>query len=171
MMTNINNLNTYRNTLNSQLTFGQSGFTMGNNDQSSIVLHGLNRDHSTIASEGLQNFSPVVIWQDQQNSRVKYTTSGNIDTTSCGSATLNAPCTNSPENTLMRQMKLQATPNTRLYGAVYQPRGAWLDLQGGGTITAPLRIVTGAVNLGGNPNLTLTSTADPIVRRTVAMVE
>lgn len=171
MMTNIDNLNTYRNTLNSQLTFGQSGFTMGNNAQSSIILHGLNRDHSTIASEGLQNFAPVVIWQDQQNSRVKYTTSGNIDTTTCGSATLNAPCTNSPENTLMRQMKLQATPNTRLYGAVYQPRGAWLDLQGGGTITAPLRIVTGAVNLGGNPNLTLTSTADPIVRRTVAMVE
>ena len=150
------------------LQFGVSGIKTGNNDNSQVNLHGLNKDSAQVQAEGLKPFAPVVFWQDQRNSRVKYTTDGHIDT-SCGS--MDNPCVNDPANSLSREMFLNATPNVHLYGAAYQPRGAWLMMQAGGNYTGPLQVVTGAVKLQGSPPLTLTQTSNPITIRTVALVE
>lgn len=150
------------------LTFGVAGIKTGNNDNSQITLHGLNDQHPNVDAEGLDPFSPTVFWQDQRNSRVKYLADGNLDV-SCGSRT--NPCTNSPENDLSREMFLRATPNVTIYGAAYQPRGAWLNLQAGGNYTGPLQIVTGAVRLQGSPPLNLSSISNPITRRVAALVE
>jgi hypothetical protein len=68
-------------------------------------------------------------------------------------------------------MHLQATPKTHLSGAIYQPRGAWLTLQGGGTITAPLQVVTGAVDVQGGPDLMLLGVPVPLKRKVAALVE
>jgi len=47
----------------------------------------------------LKTFAPAVFWQDQRNSRVKYTSNGNIDITSCGGThTIDAPCTDTLAN-------------------------------------------------------------------------
>jgi hypothetical protein len=162
--------------IQSSLRFGRSGFTMGQNPQSTIALHGLNpNDTSYIQGSNLEPFAPVVAWHDQRNSVVQYDSTGNIATTcsggytSSGTPTIDSPCSKPPTGS--EQMNLQATPSSRLYGTIYMPRGSFLDLQGGGVIDAPLRIITGAVNLGGTPDLTLTSTSDPVRRRIVALVE
>src|SRR5262249_15579130 len=110
----------------------------GNNVDIEINLHGLNVDSTNVTTD-LKPFAPAVFWQDQRNSRVKYTSSGSIDTTSCGSGhTIDNPCLNSAmASSNTPQMKLQAHPNNELYGLVYQPRGAWQILQGNGNIYSP----------------------------------
>jgi hypothetical protein len=80
------------------LSYGTSGIFMPdpNNNLSStttIVLHGLSPNNG-IPPE-LATFGSVVFWQDQGNLLVKYTSSGFVDTTSCGAGfTLDNPCPN-----------------------------------------------------------------------------
>ncbi|MCC6863176.1 MAG: hypothetical protein IT158_31660 [Bryobacterales bacterium] len=152
--------------IKSTLRFGQSGFTMGNNAASRINLHGLDRDAANLPAN-LIPFAPTALWQDQRNSVVQYDANGNINT-SCG-GDLDHPCSNAPTGSEI--MHLQATPDSVVHGLIYQPRGAYLDLQGGGVINAPLKIITGSLNMGGTPQVTLTSTENPVVRRVVALVE
>lgn len=154
--------------IRNDLTFGVAGVKMGNNDNSRITLHGLNKSQ---VAENLEPFAPTLLWQDQRNSRVKYTAEGQIDITSCTGATIDSPCTNNPAVDPNREMSLTATPNVRLYGAAYQPRGAWLSLQAGGNYSGPLQVITGAVRLQGSPPLTLTGVSNPITRRVCALVE
>ncbi len=153
--------------IRSQLQYGVAGFTMGQSAQSSINLHGLNDRHPLIHDTPLERFSPVVIWQDQANSAVKYLPDGKVDA-SCGD--LDNPCSNPPLGSLSRAMNLQATPGTHLYGTVYQPRGAWVNLQGGGGYAGPLQLVSGALNLQGGPDVTLTSLPNPMTTLVVALV-
>ncbi|MBI4908520.1 MAG: hypothetical protein HY820_33180 [Acidobacteria bacterium] len=150
------------------LQFGKSGIMSGNNDNSQVTLHGLNDQHGDVIAADLDVFSPTIFWQDQRNSRVKYLPNGQIDI-SCGN--MDNPCTNSPEEADSREMFLRATPNVLIYGAAYQPRGAWLNLVAGGNYTGPLQIVTGAVRLQGSPPLNLSSVSNPITRRIAALVE
>jgi len=156
-----------------QFLWGSAGFTMGNNDASSINLHGVNDQNPLIQGTPLAAFSPVIAWQDQGNSSVQYTSNGYIKYTDCGGpggGGLDSPCLNLPQNSMSRAMNLQATPNTHLFGAVYQPRGAWVNLQGGGGYAGPLQLISGAINLQGGPNVTLLSPPNPLTTKVVALV-
>jgi len=159
------------NAIKGQLQHGTAGFQAGNNPASQINLHGLNADNGSLPEE-LKPFAPAVLWQDQANSRVKYTASGDIDLNSCGSGhAIDNPCTNTLANNQSPTLYLQATPHAHLYGLVYQPRGAWTTLQGGGGYSGPMQLVSGAINLQGGPDLTLLGISNPLKRRSVALVE
>jgi len=164
----------------SNFTYGQAGFSFksGNNNNSAVTLHGLN-DASTTFPSALQGYAPYLLWQDRGDSHIAYDAQGNIVTSGFGCVTeapgvasIDNPCVNSrvPAGSNTPQMNLWATPNTRLFGAVYQPRGAWVNFQGGGNI-GPLQIVTGAFTLGGTPTVPLMGVNNPIRVPTAALIE
>jgi hypothetical protein len=68
-------------------------------------------------------------------------------------------------------MYLQATPHTNMSGAIYQPRGAWLHMQGGGNISGKLQIITGALNNGGGGTVVLQGISNPITVLATALIE
>ena len=142
----------------------------GNNVDIEINLHGLN---ITRVTDDLKPFAPAVFWQDQRNSRVKYTSDGHIDNTSCGTGhTIDNPCTNSSMASSSKPgMTLQAHPNMTLYGLVYQPRGAWVTLQGNGNIAAPTMFITGALSMQGGADLMSINPRDSLHKRQVLLIE
>jgi hypothetical protein len=54
---------------------------------------------------------------------------------------------------------------------VYQPRGAWTQIQAAPGYTGPLRIITGAMDIQGSGNLTLTSPTFPVTNLVASLVE
>jgi Flp pilus assembly protein TadG len=155
----------------SLFSYGTAGFKMGNNSNSSINLHGLNQNSPNLPSE-LQTFAPLMMWQDQGNSHIKYTASGNIDI-SCAGSTIDSPCTSSKVSATATspEMDISSAPNIQLYGAVYQPRGAWTLLQGSGTSNVPVQLVTGALSAQGSGSVLLQGLANPVTTLTAALVE
>jgi hypothetical protein len=151
--------------------YGITGIKTGNNSNSTINLHGLNQNSPNLPSE-LQTFAPLMMWQDQGNSHVKYNANGDIDT-SCAGSTIEIPCTNSKVSAMATspEMDISSAPNVQLYGAVYQPRGAWTVLQGSGTSNIPVQIVTGAMKVQGTGSVLLQGLANPITSLAAALVE
>jgi hypothetical protein len=150
------------------LGFSSVDFQMGNDTQGAVNLHGLNNSSSALPAN-LKQFAPVVFWQDQRNSLVKYKSDGNIDYTSCGAGhSIDNPCTNS--YTVDPNLTIQASPNFHMYGVIYQPRGGYLSLQGSGNNNNPLMLVTGSLNFGGTPT-TLQPLPTPLGIRRVSLVE
>jgi hypothetical protein len=144
---------------------GTTGFQVGNNASPTINLHGLNRDQ---VPGHLKDFAPVVIWQDQANSVVKYDANGEIDT-SCGNPD---GCTNATlANNKSPEMVLQASPNLHLFGTVYQPRGSWTTIIGGGDYNVPIQLTTGALRVQGNASFSMIQPSRKITRRRVVLVE
>ena len=160
----------------SSLQFGKASLKSGNNDASRIQLYGLNPGLDESVAPGanpftgttLKDFAPAVIWQDQKNSTVRYDNSGNVDT-SCGD--LDNPCTNSLTNPSSPQLEIWASQYAKYGGYIYQPRGAWTVVQATDDYLGALQIVSGAVELQGSSNLTLTSPSVPITRWACALVE
>jgi hypothetical protein len=158
------------NSVKGSLGFGSTELQAGN---SQIVnLHGLNRDHGALPVD-LKTFAPVAIWQDQRNSRIAYDSQGNVDISSCGGGhTIDNPCLNaSMAYSVTPELKLQAHPNTSIYGVIYQPRGAWLDMQGNGSIVSSTVIITGSMILQGGCDVGSLDASDSLKRRVVALVE
>lgn len=153
----------------SLFSYGSGGFK--SQGDPNFNLHGLNGTNPSLPSE-LQEFAPVVMWQDQGNTHVKYTADGNIDT-SCPGATLDSPCTNANVSTSATspELDLAASTNARLYGAVYQPRGAWTVITGAGSNQGPLQVVTGALSLQGSGTVLLQGLSNPLTTLTAALVE
>jgi hypothetical protein len=162
------------------LHFAKSSVQAGNNADSKVVLYGLNERSPDLPIE-LKPFSlspvrgqgaGVVIWQDQRNSYVKYTSDGQVDT-SCSSGNLSSPCYNSspapPSDS--PQFEIWATPFARYEGVVYQPRGAWAVLQASGNYEGAMRIVSGALKTQGTGVLNLAGESPPIVNFVTALVE
>jgi len=154
-----------------QLLFSRSSIKSGNNAESRVELYGLNKDLLPVNETVLkEKFNSIVVWQDQRNSYVKYTSpEGEVDL-SCGG--LNKPCAGDvrpPSDS--PQLELWATPNSHFEGTIYQPRGAWTVLQAAGDYIGPLRIITGAMELQGSGRLTLTGDAPPIIRYAAALIE
>jgi len=160
------------------LYFAKSSIKAGNNLSSRVELWGLNDTSPTLPAE-LEPFalSPVygrgaglMIWQDQRNSYVKYTSDGQVDT-SCGD--LSDPCYNSspapPGDS--PQLEIWATPYAKYEGVVYQPRGAWTVLQAAGDYQGAMRIVTGALKTQGSGVLNMAGEAPPIINYMTALVE
>lgn len=161
--------------------YGGVEVQMGTTSASQFNLHGLNVNSPDLPSE-LAGFAPTVLWQDQQNSPVKYDNSGNIvDDVSCGGGgTLATPCINgNPEVTTTASgsgvpttlWQLQAAPGLHLYGVIYQPRGSTLDMQGTGGVTTPMVIITGTLRMGGSPTVLQPLTNSPLLVRMAALVE
>jgi hypothetical protein len=155
----------------SLFSYGTAGFKMGKNSNSSINLHGLNQNSPNLPPE-LQTFAPLMMWQDQGNSHIKYTANGNIDL-SCPGSTIDSPCTSSKVSATATspEMDISSAPNIQLYGAVYQPRGAWTLLQGSGTSNVPVQLVTGALSAQGSGSVLLQGLANPVTTLTAALVE
>jgi hypothetical protein len=159
--------------------FGGAGFTGGNDVSKNIFsLTGLNPT-ATLPSE-LQNYAPFLLWQDRANSTIAYTVGNGIpdSATNCPPGTTpqtgnggGLGCMQTPPFPTAPEMSLQATPSTTLAGAVYQPRGAWITMQGGGSISGALQIVTGALNDGGSGTVILTGVSNPITVLATALIE
>jgi hypothetical protein len=58
-----------------------------------------------------------------------------------------------------------------MQGAIYQPRGAWLNIQGGGNIAGQLQIITGALNVEGGGSVVLGDIATPITILATVLIE
>ena len=150
---------------------GTVNFHSGNN-ATTINLHALNPQHSLIRGTSLETFGPSLLWQDQANSSVKYDANGRVDYTSCGSGhSLDIPCTNTLSKNSSPELDIQASPNIHLYGYLYQPRGAWTTLQGGGGYTGALKLITGALNVQGNANVDMLGLSSPITVTVVSLIE
>ena len=151
------------------LTFAASSVKGGNNEDTSTTLWGLNR-RSPNLPDALQPFTPVVIWQDQRNSYVKYSADGTVS--QCPD--LAHPCLNTDYpgiTSTSPQFDLMATPFTALNGAIYQPRGAWSVVQASGTMQGAMQIVSGAIRFRGTGDITMLGVTDPTVVYVVALVE
>jgi Flp pilus assembly protein TadG len=159
------------------LQFGTSGFKTGANKQVNINLHGLNETGPHLPDDLKSYFKPdptdisqpVLIWQDQRNSVVKYYSSGTklmdcITDYATG-------CTNVLANKASPELDVAATAAVHLYGAIYQPRGSWTFLSGSESYSGPLRIITGAIRLNGNADLDLITLGTPMTVRSIAMIE
>jgi hypothetical protein len=149
----------------SQLKQGNAGFQSGNNAQVSMTLHGLNRNSPNLPAD-LRKFSEILMWQDQTNSVVRYTENGYY--MDCGGYICpnNALASNkSPE------LFLQGSPNSRMFGTIYQPRGAWTSVQGGGTYKVPVQLIAGALKVQGSAAFSMEKTPIPVRTRMVALVE
>lgn len=149
-----------------QLGHGPAGFQAGNSAQVAINLHGLNKNSTTVP-DYLDAFAPVLLWQDQRNSVVKYDANGNLDT-SCG---IPDGCPNTLANPGSPELVLQGSAEVHFYGAIYQPRGAWTTISGAGDYQVPVQVVAGALKVQGNANFSMVQPTTPISRRTVALVQ
>jgi len=160
--------------ISSTLVYGSVSVQMGNTSASQFNLHGLNAANGSLP-DNLKPFAPTVLWQDQGNSPVKYDSNGNIDL-SCG-GTLDSPCANTNSEVTTKgknpsvDMALQATPGLHLYGVLYQPRGGALTMQGSGSVTTPLVIISGSLTMGGSPTVLQPLTNGGPIRRMAALVE
>jgi Flp pilus assembly protein TadG len=143
--------------LEDSLQYGTASLQSGNND-TYINLHGLNPDHATIQGEpSLSTFAPTLIWWDQNNSSVFHDSNGNVV---CSDAAQNNCDTNTVQNGRLDDVKspelqFQASPAVNLYGVVYQPRGAWTTMVGGGGYSGPVQLITGALQVKASSNVNL----------------
>jgi len=158
------------------LTFGSVSLLTGA-DKASAAVTGLiaknlpqNSSDPTISlANTLGPFDGVVIWQDQANSTIKYTSLGNVDT-SC-SVGIDNPCTKSLPISGSEGITLQASSGTGIQGIVYQPRGGFIQTQSGGTIAGPIQIITGAISLQGGGTINTTLPPTSAQRRVALLVE
>lgn len=131
------------------MQFGGVTFASGNNG-TAVNLHGLNTNPSTGSSppSALNQFNDVLFYQDKNN--IFGATSSNSS----------AP-----------QLTIPASPTVHLYGVVYQPKGAWTLINGGGNYSGPLQLITGALELQGGANIDLTAPSTPLKVTKVALIE
>jgi Flp pilus assembly protein TadG len=150
------------------LAQGNVQIKSGNSGQWGVDLHGLNPGDAAVPGE-LKAFAPILLWQDQANTTIKYNPDGTIDTT-CGN--LDSPCLNTNlKNTSSTWWAIDARPNVQLWGALYQPRGAGMFFQGNGTLTSSVQIVTGYISMQGGPNIVLQKVPNGLRRRVATLVE
>jgi hypothetical protein len=135
---------------------------------------------SSALPQNLVPFGGLVMWQDQANSGVVYTTpantptnlpgSGYIDIFNCGSRTMANPCTKTLQNPNSPGINVQTQYALGFNGTIYQPRGAWINV-GPGTLGGAMQVITGSV--AGNPGsaVSLQPPTVPLRRRVVALIE
>ena len=149
----------------SELKQGNAGFQTGNNANVVTQLHGLNGDSPTLPSE-LKKFPNVLAWQDQANSIVKYDQTGNY--VNCGSYI----CPNSTlASNKSPELFLQGSPNASMFGIIYQPRGSWTTVQGGGMYKVPVQLIAGSLKVQGSASFQMEKIPVPVTVRTVSLVE
>jgi hypothetical protein len=156
------------------LTYGQAGvYVNSGSGFTGINLHGLNISNSNLPTN-LEPFAPVIMWQDQANSHIAYTSTGFVETgtttPSCAGGTLDLPCTNSAVSGTSLSPQLNLTLGlgfsgvaSNYSGTIYQPRGAWTNIlmnpDSASFLTpdpVPLQIISGATILQPAPISILT---------------
>ncbi len=171
--------------IQNQLGFAPASMLAGNTANSLINLHGLRDKPGTGLPTPLKPFDPFLTWQDQRNSTVGYVTTfnqsdplipagtplGSIDYYTCGAGhTINNPCTNTANQTT-DGISIQAGSNLKLWGAMYQPRGAWMNIQASNDFSGPIQVVTGALKIQGSSLIRLRGLDTPITQKTASLVE
>jgi len=127
-----------------------------------ITLHGLNSSNSAVPAN-LRPFAPVLFWQDQHNTTLKYTPQGNIDL-SCGGICNNILSVPGSQEMVLQASQVGGQAGTNLYGTIYGPRGAYLTVLGvlpGDTVAGPLQIISGALQMTLNSSLKLKELQNP----------
>ena len=116
---------------------------------------------SSALPAGLLPFGGIVMWQDQANSGIVYTTpantpsylpgSGNggyVDVFNCSPHSMANPCTKNLQNSNSPGINVLTQYALGFNGTIYQPRGAWINV-GPGTLGGPMQVITGSV--AGSP--------------------
>jgi Putative Flp pilus-assembly TadE/G-like len=159
---------------------GSTNIQAGNSSSTSFDVHGLNPDNPVVKGldpdgNGAWSWGPLAFWQDQRNSTVRYTRSGDI---ACGDNYVSGcgktlPSDGVDANKRSPEFVFQGSSTGSLYGVIYQPRGAWMRLQGGNSATSLgwVRMITGALQFGGSSKLSIGTPTQPILQRIVALVE
>lgn len=154
------------------LSFGKTLLQTGTGGY--INIHALNPDRGVSLNSSmskdpdeLDNYRRLVIWQDRDNSVVDYNFDGTINS-SCGS--IDSPCTTGV-NGSATNVHIQASPSAHFYGVMYQPRGAFTSMGGGGKYVGPLQVVTGAFVVQGGAKVDMLDHPHPITKRIVALVQ
>jgi Flp pilus assembly protein TadG len=143
---------------------GLTGFT--------VTLHGLNGSNSSVPSD-LQDFSPVLFWQDQANTTLSYNSDGSLNT-SCGSVCTHILSVPGSQQMIIGASQVGGQAGVNLYGTIYAPRGAWTTLLGvlpGDTIRGPLQLITGSLQMAVNTTLDVTPLPNPMTRMTVSLIQ
>jgi hypothetical protein len=162
------------NAIRSTLEFARTNLQGGTNSVG-VQLHGLNDKNAATQAVADQNaggstladFGSVVFWQDQANSSVVYDSQGRVV------GPINNPTTRTLAHPNSPEFFYQGSANSVLWGTIYQPRGAWMRLQGGNQSAGNnrTRIVTGSLILGGSSTIQFGTLAAPITFRIAALVE
>lgn len=156
------------------MDFGTSGIKGGEKPGVEINLHGLNADAANVPAE-LAPYKSIVMWQDRDNSVYKYDDATNDyqpePATGCDSLAGNPACETGINDAASTELQIGASPDLHLWGVVYQPRGAFTTMIGGGGYDGPLQLVTGALHIQGNAQLDLGILSDPLKIKTIALIE
>jgi hypothetical protein len=135
---------------------------------------------SSALPQSLVPFGGIVMWQDQANSGIVYTTpantpsylpgSGYVDVFNCSSHSMASPCTKNLQNSNSPGINVLTQYALGFNGTIYQPRGAWINV-GPGTLGGSIQVITGSV--AGNPGsaMSLQPPTIPLRRRIVALIE
>jgi Putative Flp pilus-assembly TadE/G-like len=137
-----------------------------------VTLHGLNAGNTSLPS-ALAPFAPVLIWQDQANTTLKYSSSGLLDTT-CGGICSNILSAPGSQEMILQASQSGGLPGVNLYGTLYSPRGSWLTILGvlpGDAIAGPMQIITGALQMTLNASLDAQQLPTPPTRLAASLVQ
>jgi hypothetical protein len=157
---------------NSGLTFPQATAGFQGGPGFSVTLHGLNSNNPAVPSE-LQNFSPVLIWQDQANSTLGYNSDGSLNL-SCGGVCSHILSIPGSQEMILGASTVGGQPGVNLFGTIYSPRSAWITILGilpGDTIRGPLQIITGSLQTAINTRLDLSPLPNPMTRMAVSLIQ
>ena len=148
----------------------KAGVSAGLNPQ--ITLHGLNADNASLPAE-LKDFAPVLIWQDQGNTTLKYQPNGLLDV-SCGGVCSKILAVPGSQEMVIAASQKAGGAGTNLYGTIYGPRGTWVTIVGilpGDTVAGPLQIISGALQMTLNAKLDMYLLPSPPSRYISGMIE
>jgi hypothetical protein len=136
------------------------------------TLHGLNAANAALPAN-LKTFAPVLLWQDQANTTLKYNGDGTLDI-SCGSVCTHVLSVPGSQQMILQGSQSGGRPGVNLYGTIYAPRAAWiteLGLLPGDAIAGPLQVIAGALQMAINATLDVTPVPAPLTRRVVSLIE
>jgi hypothetical protein len=169
------------------------------NNITSEIYGAVNSTNGSGMPATMNAYTGVAMWQDRRNSNVGYdmpaATPGcplcDGDNGSVLYCLTNGDCPN-PSTSSMTTLKnanhvtadspgiFWTNGNTKVafHGAIYQPRGAWMDFGDGntgigcGTKGCPLQVITGAVLMGnGNTRMELAGPTNPIIKYKAVLIQ
>ena len=154
------------------MSYGTAELKGGNNPGTEINLHGLNPESvvTNVPSE-LRTYKSILAWQDRKNSVYKYEDDlGNYNEAGCDGAAANPAC-DTGRDADATELEIGASPDMHLWGVIYQPRGSFTTMIGGGGYSGPLQLVSGAMRIQGNAQLNMGIIATPLTIKTISLIE
>ncbi len=153
----------------SSMSYGTAELKGGNNPGTEINLHGLNPENTNVPLE-LKEYKSILAWQDRENSVYQYgDNEGNYNAAGCDGSDPNlCKTTNNPDAT---ELVIGASPDVHLWGVIYQPRGAFTTMIGGGGYSGPIQLVSGGLRIQGNAQLNMGIISNPLTIKTISLIE